>query len=115
MLQHYSPYKVAENFHVMEALAPERVELGIGKAPGGLNASTAALRYGGTGEDTSFVERFTLLQQFLSGNIEEDYAFSEAVVHPKIARTLPPFLLVSEVSRDRFAARLGANSVFASF
>lgn len=115
MLQHYSPYKVAENFHVMEALAPERVELGIGKAPGGLNASTAALRYGGTGNDTSFEERFTLLQQFLSGNIPEDHALSEAVVHPKIARTLPTFLLGASVNSARFAARLGANFVFASF
>lgn len=34
MLQHYSPYKVAENFNVLAALAPGRVDLGVGKAPG---------------------------------------------------------------------------------
>lgn len=32
MLQHYSPYKVAENFHVLASLEPGRVDLGIGKA-----------------------------------------------------------------------------------
>ena len=34
MLQHYSPYKVAENFNVLAALAPGRVDLGIGRGPG---------------------------------------------------------------------------------
>ena len=43
MLQHYSPYKVAENFNVLAALAPGRVDLGVGKAPGGLPLSPRAL------------------------------------------------------------------------
>jgi luciferase family oxidoreductase group 1 len=33
MLQHYSPYKVAENFNMLASLAPGRVDLGVGKAP----------------------------------------------------------------------------------
>lgn len=44
MLQHYSAYKVAENFKLLSALAPDRVDLGIGKAPGGLPLSTRALQ-----------------------------------------------------------------------
>ena len=43
MLRHYAPYKVAESFNLLAALAPGRVDLGVGKAPGGLPASTAAL------------------------------------------------------------------------
>jgi len=46
MLQHYSPYKVAEVFKVLAALAPGRVDLGMGKAPGGLPLSTRALQAG---------------------------------------------------------------------
>ncbi len=46
MLRHYAPYKVAENFNLLAALAPGRVDLGVGKAPGGLPASTAALAAG---------------------------------------------------------------------
>lgn len=46
MLQHYSPYKVAENFNVLAALAPGRVDLGVGRAPGGLPRSTQALQQG---------------------------------------------------------------------
>lgn len=44
MLQHYSPYKVAENFNVLAALAPGRVDLGIGRGPGGMPRTTQALR-----------------------------------------------------------------------
>ncbi|VDR27492.1 luciferase family oxidoreductase, group 1 [Raoultella terrigena] len=42
MLQHYSPYKVAENFNLLASIAPGRVDLGVGKAPGGLPLSTRA-------------------------------------------------------------------------
>lgn len=44
LLPHYSPYKVAEAFNLLASLAPGRVDLGIGKAPGGLPLSTKALR-----------------------------------------------------------------------
>ena len=37
MLQHYSPYKVAENFNVLASLAPGRVDLGIGRGPGAVS------------------------------------------------------------------------------
>jgi hypothetical protein len=33
-------YKVAENFNLLAALAPGRIDLGVGKAPGGLPLST---------------------------------------------------------------------------
>jgi luciferase family oxidoreductase group 1 len=35
MLPHYSALKVAEQFRVLEALAPGRIDLGVGRAPGG--------------------------------------------------------------------------------
>ena len=46
MLPHYSAYKVAENFRVLEALAPGRVDLGLGRAPGGMPIATRALQEG---------------------------------------------------------------------
>ncbi|WP_339119787.1 MsnO8 family LLM class oxidoreductase, partial [Priestia megaterium] len=44
MLPHYSAYKVAENFKVMSALAPGRVDMGLGRAPGGHHLSSIALQ-----------------------------------------------------------------------
>ncbi len=43
MLPHYSAFKVAESFRMLEALAPGRIDLGIGRAPGGTPLVSAAL------------------------------------------------------------------------
>ena len=43
MLPHYSAFKVAETFRMLEALAPGRIDLGIGRAPGGTSLVSAAL------------------------------------------------------------------------
>src|ERR1700687_373458 len=44
MLPHYSPMKVAETFRMLHALYPDRIDLGIGRAPGGSPLDTYALR-----------------------------------------------------------------------
>ncbi|MFD2842472.1 MsnO8 family LLM class oxidoreductase [Paracoccus cavernae] len=44
LLQHYSAYKVAELFSVLASLAPGRVDLGVGRSPGGLPRVTRALQ-----------------------------------------------------------------------
>ncbi len=44
MLSHYSALKVAENFRVLHALFPDRIDLGLGRAPGGDQLTALALR-----------------------------------------------------------------------
>src|ERR1700759_1737555 len=44
MLPHYSPYKVAEVFRTLEAMFPGRIDLGIGRAPGGGQLEALALK-----------------------------------------------------------------------
>src|SRR6201996_7042998 len=46
MLPHYSAFKVAEVFRTLHALYPGRVDLGIGRAPGGGPLETLALKRG---------------------------------------------------------------------
>src|SRR5881392_1390628 len=43
MLPHYAALKVAEQFRVLEALAPGRIDLGVGRAPGGDMRTAQAL------------------------------------------------------------------------
>ena len=43
MLPHYAPIKIAEQFRVLEALAPNRIDLGIGRAPGSDGKTAHAL------------------------------------------------------------------------
>src|ERR1043165_1303319 len=43
MLPHYSSLKVAEQFRVLEAIAPGRIDLGVGRAPGSDRSTALAL------------------------------------------------------------------------
>lgn len=115
MLQHYSPYKVAENFHVLASLEPGRVELGIGKAPGGLSLSTEALRYGGTDGSVDFNERFLTLQGFLQERLPESHVLYGAKALPKPPEVVPLYLLGASVNSAGLAAEKGAHFVFARF
>ena len=46
MMMHYSPYKIAEVFKTLSALSPGRIDLGVGRAPGGDMAAMVALASG---------------------------------------------------------------------
>ena len=75
MLQHYSPYKVAENFNVLATLAPGRVDLGIGGGPGGLPKSTTALQQEASITRDSLSQKVVQLGQFLHDNLSSDTEF----------------------------------------
>ena len=113
MLQHYSPYKVAENFNLLAALAPGRVDLGVGKAPGGLPLSTRALQLGlNQQEKGSFAEQLAQLDSWIR---PENQSVDEAVR----ATPLPPvpaqgFLLGASVESALLAAKLNWHFVFAA-
>jgi luciferase family oxidoreductase group 1 len=115
MLQHYSPYKVAENFNVLASLAPGRVDLGIGRGPGGLPRSTAALQQGTEPAAKPLEEKLRELQQFLHNQLAPEHP-----LHGLQASPLPPqpavvFLLGTTASSAALAASLGMPYVFALF
>ncbi|HTG68612.1 MAG TPA: LLM class flavin-dependent oxidoreductase [Candidatus Udaeobacter sp.] len=114
MLQHYSPYKVAENFNVLASLAPGRVELGIGRAPGGLPRSTKALQKGVT-EAATLDEKLTELEQLLHApaGVEHPLAGLEASPLPKQPADI--YLLGTSVKSAELAAEKGYPYAFALF
>lgn len=115
MLQHYSPYKVAENFHVLANLAPHRVNVGIGKAPGGLHLSTKALQEGKNNDGADFEQRLTLLKKFLDHHVPQNHPLHGVNANPLPAEKLPIFLLGSSESSVNLAIKLDAHFVFARF
>ncbi|MGG3470353.1 LLM class flavin-dependent oxidoreductase [Neobacillus pocheonensis] len=115
MLQHYSPYKVAENFHVLSSLAPGRVDLGIGKAPGGLPLSTKALQFGTVNNGQDFDERISLLQKMIENSVELGHTLAGIQATPIPPEKPEIFLLGASVNSARLAAKLGISFVFAKF
>lgn len=108
MLQHYSPYKVAEVFKVLSALAPGRVDLGVGKAPGGLPQSTRALQ---ARHDRSravpFDSLLADLDAFLRNELAADHPLLGSLATP-VPATLPECVLLGAAPDSaRLAARLG--------
>lgn len=115
MLQHYSPYKVAENFHILANLAPQRVNVGIGKAPGGLHLSTKALQAGNMNDGTDFEQRLILLKKFLNHHVPEGHPLHGVHATPLPDEKLPIFLLGASESSVSLATKLEAHFVFARF
>lgn len=109
MLSHYSPFKVAENFNVLANLAPGRVDLGVGKAPGGLPIATKALQYNGLTDATDFNERLRLLKQYV------DTVEGELIASPSTPEKPEIILLGGSIESAKTAATLGFTYVFAQF
>src|SRR6476659_4810238 len=66
MLPHYSALKVAEQFRVLEAIAPGRIDLGVGRAPGSDRLTAFALNPHSNGVD-SFPQQVQELDAWISG------------------------------------------------
>ena len=119
MLPNHSPLVVAEQFAALEALAPGRIDLGIGRAPGSDPVITQLLRQSGT---TSDVERFpdhvrdilSLVSsegasvRFTSGGTYDVRATPAATGAPDV------WLLGSSDYSAQLAAALGLPYVFAN-
>lgn len=114
MLQHYSPYKVAETFKLLAALAPGRVDLGIGKAPGGLPLNTQALQW--LHDKTSkpdFAAQLAQLDAFLQDALPADHALSGALATPTPPQLPQRILLGGSPDSAQLAARLGWDFCYA--
>lgn len=115
MLQHYSPYKVAEQFSVLASLAPGRIDIGVGKAPGGFQASTAALQEDKVNHQKSFNEKLASLVNFTYNSFNIHSPYKDLEVLPIPTKKPNIYLLGSSESSAITAARLGISFVFAYF
>ena len=120
MLQHYSPYKVAENFNVLASLAPGRVDLGIGGGPGGMPQSTMALQqHTDLGAKPipgdKFEEKLRDLAQILRNQLEETHPLHGLRASPTPPQPADLYLLGTTPSSAQLAAKLGMPYIFALF
>lgn len=110
MLQHYSPYKVAEQFHVLANLAPDRISLGVGKAPGGFQPATDALQKDFAKPVRTFDAKLAELVELIS------HKSPTAIAAKPLPATNPEiFLLGGSTASAKQAAELGISFVFAYF
>jgi luciferase family oxidoreductase group 1 len=117
MLTHYSALKVAENFRVLQALYPGRIDLGIGRAPGSDALTAAALAYPGMARDVRhFPQQVVDVLAYLSDTLERSHPFSGIHAGPGQPAGMPEvWLLGSYVESAHMAAKLGLPFSYAHF
>ena len=117
MLPNYSPLKVAEVFMELEALAPGRIDLGLGRALGADGITGRAL---GSQMSDVFPQYFALLSAWLldAAGVEpfpSPHPFANVKASPSGPSHPDLFLLCSSADSARFAGMAGVGMVFAEF
>ena len=117
MLPHYSPLKVAETFSLLAGLYPDRIDLGLGRAPGsGQHTAVALQRDRRQHAPNDFPNQLAELIGYLEDSLPPGHPFAP------YARTLPglphapePWVLGSSPDSAAFAGDLGLPYCFADF
>jgi len=116
MLPHYSALKVAEQFRVLEALAPGRIDLGIGRAPGSDSLTAHALNPAPQPVEDHFPRQVQELQHWVSGQpLPEGHPFRRVVAHPTGPTSPDLWILGSSDYGAQLAAYFGLPYAFAYF
>ncbi len=119
MLPHYSPFKVAETFRLLAALAPGRIDLGLGRAPGTDGRTAFALQ-----RDRSrrmavddFAPNLAELLGYLADDLPADHPFAPlgATLPDGNAGSPEVWLLGSSMDSALWAAEAGLPYCFADF
>jgi luciferase family oxidoreductase group 1 len=110
MLPHYSSLKVSEQFRVLEALAPGRIDLGVGRAPGGDMRTAQALNPHTYGSAEHFPEQIRDLQAWTAGEPHRGI-----VAHPRGPHLPEIWVLGSSDYGARLAAQFGLPYAYAYF
>jgi len=116
MLPHYSAFKVAENFRMLETLFPGRIDLGLGRAPGGDQRTMLAMSYPSNPTDVrAYPEQVEDLIGYLGDSLPEDHPFARLRPGPPTENKPEVWLLGSGVDSAQLAAQRGLPFSFAHF
>lgn len=113
MLSHHNPFHVAEQFQLISHLAPGRVDLGVGKAPGGTPLATEALQHELRDDIDSFNDRFLKLKSYIDGTHVNREHLKISLDTESSKPTM--YLLGGSPTSAEFAAKNDVNFIFAHF
>ena len=111
MLPHYSAFKVAEAFRMLEALAPGRIDIGVGRAPGGTRLVSAALQ---SNDSAQFPQQIQEVLAYFAGELPDPRL--RGLIAQPLGDTSPAmWVLGSSDFGARLAAKFGLPYSFAQF
>lgn len=116
MLPHYSPLKVAETFSMLSAIAPGRIDLGVGRAAGTDPTTTLALqRDRRQAAPDDFPSQLAELMAYLHDEMPQGHPFRHLSRLPGKPEAPELWLLGSSAQSGIWAAEIGVPYAFADF
>lgn len=115
MLPNHSSLKVAENFKLLEALYPGRIDLGIGRAPGGDRLTASILNPSNDFNPKDYIRQITELTGFLTGSSEAGTIHEKVKAIPNIDTVPELWMLTSSGESAYIAAHFGMALSYAQF
>lgn len=115
LLPYYSAAKIAETFRMQEALCPGRVDLGIGRAPGGDMLTAKAINEQSLYSINEFPQQVVDLVGWLRDDLGDGHPFNSVKAMPKGDTCPQIWLLGSSDYSSTLAAHLGVRFAFAHF
>ena len=113
MLPNHSAFKVAENFRLLETLFPGRIDLGMGRAPGGDRISATLLNPSNRFSEEDYLQQLEHLQAFFTDQAGTSHGPLYAV--PQSATIPQQWILSSSGGSSVIAARFGMGLAVAKF
>ena len=115
MMPNHSALKVAENFRMLEALAPGRIDLGMGRAPGTDRITASMLNPSNQFREQDFIEQLYELNNYFHDRGEPGTPQLKIRAIPQVQTTPDMWLLSSSGQSGLFAAHFGMGLSFAHF
>ncbi|MFZ3576689.1 LLM class flavin-dependent oxidoreductase [Virgibacillus sp. DJP39] len=115
LVPHYRPFKIAETYNLLATLYPGRVDLGIGRAPGGSAEATIALSNNFLDNVRKIPETIDELLKFLYNDFSKDNIYSKIKPTPVPQSSPKPWLLGTSKKSAMLAAEKGMAYAFGHF
>jgi luciferase family oxidoreductase group 1 len=115
LMNHYSPFKVAEMFAQLEAMFPGRVDLGMGRATGGPVVDIALQRDRERLMNADHSRQVLETLAWLYDDFPRDHPFGQVQILRSVSRRPQSWLLGSSPGSSNLAAALGIGYTFAAF
>jgi luciferase family oxidoreductase group 1 len=114
LLPNYSSLKIAENYQLLEALFPGRIDLGFGRAPGADRRTSKALN-DEKNESIPYGRKVADLLGFVTGRHMPGSTYEGMRAHPETRDKPQPFVLGASGATAEIAAQAGLGFTFAHF
>jgi luciferase family oxidoreductase group 1 len=113
MLPNHSALKVVENFRMLEVLFPNRIDLGIGRAPGTDRITSSILNPSNDFSEASYLQQLEYMQHFFKDTAATKYG--SLLATPQTTTIPSQWILSSSGSSSLIAAKFGMGLSIAKF